>query len=132
MLNQIRKNLKSQKGFTLVELMIVILIIGVLAAIALPKYTEATSTATGAKIVADLRTIDSAIVMAQAAGTTVTKGMDLTKLGTLQSDPKAPQDKAFKVTGGKSGTVSAAGVYSIDANLRAQLDDHDVTWYITP
>ena len=71
------KNLvKGKKGFTLIELVIVIAILGILAGIAIPRFLDATATARGARIVADLRTIDSAIVIYNA------------KTGSLPTDPE--------------------------------------------
>ena len=52
---------KAKKGFTLVELVVVIAILGILAGIAIPRFMEATKAARGAKIVADMRTIESAV-----------------------------------------------------------------------
>ncbi|MEN6413515.1 MAG: prepilin-type N-terminal cleavage/methylation domain-containing protein [Veillonellales bacterium] len=66
MIINLREKMKNQKGFTLVELMVVIAIIGILAAIAIPKFTSANETARGAKMQADLRTIDSAAMLAIA------------------------------------------------------------------
>ena len=60
------KFFKNKKGFTLVELVVVIAILGILAGIAIPRFMDATATARGAKVVADMRTIDSAIMMYNA------------------------------------------------------------------
>jgi prepilin-type N-terminal cleavage/methylation domain-containing protein len=51
----------SRKGFTLVEIMIVVAIIAMLAAIAVPGFLRARKRSQASKILNDLRMIDSAI-----------------------------------------------------------------------
>ena len=55
-----QKKLSKRAGFTLVEIMIVVAIIGLLAAIAIPNFIKARQASQRAACVANLRTIDGA------------------------------------------------------------------------
>ena len=55
-----KRNHKS-KGFTLIEIMIVVLIIGILLAIAVPNFVRARASSRLKSIVANLKQVDSAV-----------------------------------------------------------------------
>ena len=62
---------KNEKGFTLVELMVVVVIIGILVAIAIPIYNTLQETARLNAHMANIRTIEGTIAVAQAEGVVV-------------------------------------------------------------
>lgn len=68
----LNKACQNPKGFTLLELMIVVMIIGILTAIAVPVYNNVTDKVRKAAVEANLKTIDGAIMMYRASQGTAT------------------------------------------------------------
>jgi len=54
---------KRNRGFTLVEILIVVVILGILAAIVIPQFTDAATEASQANLVTNLQTLRSQIAL---------------------------------------------------------------------
>ncbi len=103
---------KNRGGFTLVEIMIVVAIIALLAAIAVPNFLRARKRSQATRILSDLRIIDSAIdqyaIESNKAGGTTVNWTDIQaylKRGTVIYN-----------SGGTDllGTVYNGGAFTVD------------------
>ena len=118
---------KIQQGFTLIELMIVVAIIGILAAVALPAYQDYTNRAKVTELI--LAGADAKINIAEYAqvySTLVNAGSGLT---IASGGKNVAADSAVSVNGAITVNGSGIGTGNVSLLLTPTLDTSGViTW----
>lgn len=136
MLRKLRQKMRraqDQKGFTLVELMVVVVIFGILVAIAVPLYNAQTEKAKTTTCQANQRIIESAIVQWSINENTAIPDLDdlddldellddLVADGYLQSKPECPSNGKYEIDQDE-GSVTWSVTCEIDAHKRVEAED---------
>jgi len=124
---------KSKKGFTLIELMVVVAIIGVLALLGLRLYTGQQEKAKNAIVKANAGTIQT-LIQAELADEEVSTVADTAYLNTLVSNAGiynpvtgSQQTSAHYVTSEPSSGISAGEAYVWYADNVFHINGNDAT-----
>jgi type IV pilus assembly protein PilA len=102
----------SEKGFTLVELLVVIVIIGILTAIALPTFLNETAKAKQVEAKQNVNSINKAQISRRAQEQSYTTDLDILAISSVRADAGTP---ATGTTTNYSYTISTDGTAATDS-----------------
>ena len=118
----------NQRGFATLEVILMIVVIGILATVAVPRFTDVTTKANTAKIQSDLTTIDSAIQIYYMEKGDYPERIDTDLKDYLMDIPTPPTGKAYAKDSNTATTSTelkiTEKVYSINEDHRAILHSH--------
>jgi type IV pilus assembly protein PilA len=111
---------RAQKGFTLIELMIVVAIIGILAAIAIPQYQDYTARSQVTRVVGEVSALKTSAETTLQRGATIVAGYT----DDLTADPQELAIGFDAATSNMVDTFNVADGGTATPSLQATLGDN--------
>ena len=122
----------KQAGFSLMGVLIAVMIIGIMAAVAVPKLNSAVIAAHSSRIAADLSTLDSAIAIYEVEHSSSPSNISDLADYVRNIDGLTPPKGTYRLKDGTTGEVTDETVYQLTVpkgNLyerQASLNGHTV------
>ena len=121
--------MNAQKGFTLIELMIVVAIIGILAAIAIPQYQNYIAKSQVSRVMAETGALKTVIETCILDGKTAGQcELGWTNSNLLGSTAAATGQTGLTIGYPASGTANATIVGKFGGSAAIRLKDATLTW----
>jgi len=112
------RQLKAEKGFTLMELMVVMLILGLIAAYGLPRYLSSIRTAKLGQVIASYDAVTTEVSAALYAPGSTSSSVETTVITNSNADLTNPFDSSKDAVVGNAATPTA-GQIKVDGTTTA-------------